>query len=97
MINQEQFRTWADSWHGETDALSNPSRITGNETYLQIIALGRAAIPFILRDLQERGGDWYKALRTLSNANPVPPEHEGYPAQMDDDWLAWGRQQGYIA
>ncbi len=93
---EKAFGSLADKWHEETDALSSPTKITSNEAYLKIIALGQAAIPLILRDLQERGGDWYLALRVLTDANPVRPEHEGYTTRMDAAWLNWGREHGYI-
>lgn len=93
---RKEFITLAEWWHEATDAISSPSRITSHNAYLKIIALGGLAVPLILRDLLERGGDWYLALRILTDANPVPPQHEGYAELMDEDWLNWGREQGYI-
>jgi len=92
----ERFKEMANRWHDETDHLSSSSRITNNGLYLEIISMGETAIPFILRDLQERGGDWYPALRILSDADPVPTEVRGEVPKMKEAWISWGRDKGYI-
>lgn len=93
---EEKFAVLANRWHDETDFLSSPSRITGNDTYLQIISMGKRVIPLILEDLKERGGHWYRALRILSGEDPVPIEARGDVEQMKRTWLKWGRERGYI-
>jgi len=92
----KMFIELANRWHDETDHLSSPSNITNNDTYLKIISMGEAVIPFILQDLQERGGNWYPALRILSGADPVPTEARGEVPKMKEAWLSWGRDKGYI-
>jgi DNA replicative helicase MCM subunit Mcm2 (Cdc46/Mcm family) len=93
---EEKFAALANRWHDETDFLSSPSRITSNDSYLQIISMGRRVIPMILEDLKERGGHWYPALRILSGEDPVPIEARGDVEQMKKSWLQWGRERGYI-
>ncbi len=92
----DTFRTLSDEWHEETDALSSPSQITNNDSYLQIIALGKSAIPLILNDLKERGGSWFRALRILTSEDPVEPEMRGNIHKMRDAWIEWGHTEGYI-
>jgi hypothetical protein len=93
---EERFAVLANRWHDETDFVSSPSRVTGNDTYLQIISMGKQVIPLILEDLKERGGYWYRALRILSGEDPVPIEAKGDVEQMKRAWLEWGRERGYI-
>ena len=93
---RERFVELANRWHDETDHLSSPSGITNNDTYLEIISMGKSVIPLILKDLQERGGSWYRALRILSGADPVPTEVRGEVPKMKEAWIRWGRDQGYI-
>lgn len=93
---EEQFAALAHRWHDETDFLSSPSRITSNESYLRIISMGRRVIPMILADLEERGGNWYMALRILSGEEPAPIEARGDVKQMKKAWLQWGSERGYI-
>lgn len=93
---EEEFNELANQWHDETDFLSSPSRITGSDTYLKIISMGRRVIPLILEDLKERGGNWYRALRIISDDDPVSVEARGNVEQMKQAWLQWGRDRGYI-
>ena len=90
------FAELANRWHDETDHLSSPSSITESDTYLKIISMGEVVIPLILQDLQERGGNWYRALRILSDADPVPAEVRGEVPKMKEAWLSWGLDKGYI-
>ncbi len=93
---RKSFVTLAMQWHDETDYLSSPSRITDNDTYLKIVSMGGPVIPLILQDLQKRGGNWYRALRILSDEDPVSPEVRGEVPKMKEAWLHWGRDKGYI-
>ncbi len=93
---RKKFVELANRWHNETDYLSSPARITDNDTYLKIISMGGTVIPLILQDLQERGGNWYRALRILSDEDPVSPEVRGEVPKMKEAWLGWGRDKGYI-
>jgi hypothetical protein len=91
------FAVLADRWHDETAGISATHEITGHPAYLEIInGLGAAAVPCILRDLESRGGQWFTALRLITNENPVPAEARGNPAKMKHAWLQWGRDQGLI-
>jgi hypothetical protein len=58
--------------------------------------MGESAIPFILKDMYERGGYWYRALRILSGVDPVPTEVRGDVPKMKDAWLSWGRDKSYL-
>lgn len=90
------FKKLAESWHKDTDHHSFSYLITSHEAYLKIIGMGTTAIPFILRDLKERGGNWYVALRALSGQDPVPLESKGNVPLMKKSWLRWGCDNGYI-
>ncbi len=92
-----EFKVLAERWHDQADGLSSPNQIAGTQSYLDIIALGRAVIPYILRDLQTRGGFWYPALLSLTKEWPVPEEANGIPRLMKSAWLEWGRQRGYVS
>ncbi|MBI4180730.1 MAG: hypothetical protein HY528_02255 [Chloroflexi bacterium] len=93
---RKKFVALANRWHEETDYLSSPLRITDNDAYLKIISMGEAVIPLILEDLRERGGNWYRALRILSDEDPVSPPVRGEVPKMKEAWLRWGRDKGYI-
>lgn len=90
-----QFLRLAAEWKSATAGLASPRAIAEHPAYRQIIALGQPALPLIFRDLQDNGGWWYPALRTLTGANPVPEYARGKPPLNDEAWLRWGRENGY--
>lgn len=92
---EQQFNGLADRWHQETGGLSNPSHIMRNSNYHGIIGLGEPVVPFILRDLRERGGYWYPALRMLTGASPTTREARGKPRLLDQQWFDWAKERGY--
>lgn len=93
---EREFRQLTDQWYEETRFLSSTSEIVSKETYYQIVALGRRVIPLILRELQERGGHWFLALRALTKADPVNPQDRGNMRRMTQAWLDWGRNNNQI-
>ena len=82
------------TWEKETAHLS--SLISMHPAYQQIIGMGPTAISFILRELKNKPGHWFWALKSITGEDPVPPEHRGKVRQMTDDWLKWARERGYI-
>ena len=94
---ETRFRALADQWRWETGPLSSSSAIAAHPAYQEIIGMGPAAIPLVLRELQENGGHWFAALRALTGENPVPREYAGRVPKMRELWLEWGRGKGYIS
>ena len=92
-----RFRALADQWRWETGAVSSVSEMENHPAYQEIIGMGPAAIPLLLRELQERGDHWFMALYALSGENPVPREYAGRVPKMRAHWLEWGREKGYIS
>ncbi len=93
---RREFRVLADQWHDETDHLSSPTQIALNFAYQRIIGKGALVLPLIFEDLEERGGQWYWALRAITGENPAPPEHAGKVRLMKSDWLVWAHEHGYV-
>lgn len=86
---EEWFRALADQWHEETDYLSGTA-VFMHPAYQQIVGMGPAVLPLLLRDLAETESHWFWALRVITNENPVPPEHRGRVDRMISAWLSWG-------
>lgn len=93
---EREFRQLTDQWYEETRFLSSTSEIVSKETYYQIVALGRRVIPLILRELQERGGHWFLALRALTKDDPVDQQDRGNTKRMTQAWLDWGKRHNQI-
>ena len=90
------FNTLVDWWRRDTAGLSSPSEKAAHPAYQLIIQMGERVVPFILMDLEEHVGDWYIALRRITNARPVPVGASRNTADVVAAWLQWGRDNHYI-
>ena len=93
---QEHVARLLRRWREETAYLSSSTVITGHAAYLELIALGPAALPFLFRDLQQTGdGHLSKALTAITGARPIPAEERGQVSKIAESWLRWARENGY--
>lgn len=91
----ESFRSLAAQWKAERGATSFVGDMIRHPAYQAIIQLGPAVVALLLRELEREPDFWFAALRSLTGANPVPPEAQGRVAEMAAAWLKWGRERGY--
>jgi hypothetical protein len=91
-----RFHRLKEKWEAETAFLSSVSNIVMHPTYQQIIGMGPMAIPLILREVSIKQGQWFWALKSITNEDPVKPEQRGIVAEMSRAWLQWGKERGYI-
>ena len=90
------FEELALSWSAGTAHLSSPAKMVEHAAYRQIIGLGPAVLPVLLRDLAETGRFWFPALNAITGENPIPPDAAGDVERMTDAWIGWGRANGLI-
>lgn len=93
---ERTFRALADEWLNETSHLSNPVDKFMHPALVQIIGMGRPAVPLILQEVQKMSGHWFYALRHITRTNPVLPEDEWSVEKTAEAWLAWGRGERLI-
>jgi hypothetical protein len=91
---RERFRTLARQWQEETAHISSNTRIVAHPAYQEIIRMGVAAVPLILRDLQLVPRQWFTALKLITGADPVPADVRGKTLLMAKAWLEWAHKQG---
>ena len=85
----------AAAWH-KAVAHHSSSRIRDNHpAYQEIIGLGQAVVPLLLRDLEINRRHWFTALAVITGADPIPEEDAGNIPRMAEAWLRWGRENGY--
>jgi len=89
-----QFADLAETWRRETAHLSSTTQIAMHPAYQRIVGLGTPALPLIMAELERSGGQWFWALRAITGADPVRPDHRGRVREMAAAWLEWGRDQG---
>ena len=94
---REQFQLLADKWREEVQWTSSINDMVMNDYYQQIIGLGPDAIPILLEEMQLRPDQWSWALHAITRDNPVEKEHRGNIELMAQDWVEWGKLNGYIS
>jgi hypothetical protein len=94
---EERFRRLADEWKEQSRFLSNTAQMAMLKPYQRIIGLGLPAVPLILKELEREPDQWFWALESITEQNPVPPEAGGKVRLMAEAWIDWGKQQGYVA
>jgi hypothetical protein len=92
---EEKFQRLAAVWRAETAYFSSTTQMFGHPAYQEIIGLGPAVVPSLLRDLQKEPDHWFAALRTITGAQPVAPEDRGRIDKMAEAWLRWAKEHGY--
>ena len=90
------FDRLAGEWKRETAHLSSPTMIGEHRAYREVVGMGPAAIPFILRDLQKAPAMWFMALRELTGESPIRERDRGDIEAMRAAWIDWGERNNYI-
>jgi hypothetical protein len=65
--------------------------------YQRIIGMGPPVVPLILAALQREPDQWFWALDSITEENPVPPEAAGRVRLMAQAWVDWGRRNGILS
>lgn len=92
----QRFRRLEAEWKAETSHLSSNAAIVNHPAFREIVMMGEAVVPLMLRDLSEHASLWVWALPELTGENPVEGSETGKIARMSEAWVRWGRQQGYL-
>lgn len=92
---EERFRRLEATWRAETGHLSSSTKIIAHPAFREIIRLGPAVIPFMLRDLEQQPRLWVWALPEITGDDPVPVSDRGDIVKMTGAWLRWAEQYGY--
>lgn len=86
---EDKFKRLAAEWKSDRGPQSNISRLSMNFAYQQIIGMGNAAIPFIIRELEQKSDHWFWALSAIAGVDPIPEKSKGVMAEMAHAWIAW--------
>lgn len=96
--DRQKFRRLANRWREETFFSSSITNNLFHPAYLKMMAMGEKALPLILHELEERGGQWIMALRHIVDEDEYPdkPNDVGKPKELKEAWLEWGRRNDYL-
>jgi hypothetical protein len=92
---EQRFRRLEAVWLAEAGFSSSSTMLRDHPAFQEIMTLGEAVVPFMLRDLRQRPRLWVWALPQITGADPVSPSDRGDISKMSDAWLRWGRERGY--
>jgi hypothetical protein len=92
---EQRFRRLESLWTAETGHLSSTTKIVNHPAFQEILSLGSAVVPFMLRDLEARPHLWVWALPRITGADPVSESDCGNIARMSQAWLRWAKENGY--
>jgi hypothetical protein len=92
---RQRFEALARRWKTETRRMATVREMVRHPAYEEIIGLGDAAVPMLLRELQRDPDHWFAALRAITAADPVPEESRGDVRRMAECWIRWGRENSY--
>lgn len=93
---EERFHRLAAEWREQRGPLSLSQEICMMRPYQEIIGMGPAVVPLLLRELRRRPDQWFWALRMITGANPVPEEDRGRVDRMVAAWVRWGEEHGHL-
>jgi len=91
---EKQFLALVQEWKSGRGHTSSINKMVMHPAYRQIVAMGKQAVPFLLRELEREPDHWFWALKEITGANPVPPENRMKVAEMAKHWIRWGKEQG---
>lgn len=89
-----KFQRLAAQWRRDTRFVSVVRKKITHPAYLKIIGMGSDALPFILKDLDDRPADWIPALISITDENPANPDDTF--EQAVKAWLKWGRDRNLL-
>jgi hypothetical protein len=91
---EERFQRLASLWRTETSHISSSTDQVAHPAFQEIVEMGRAVVPILLRELEQRSGHWHRALKRITGDDPVPPSDRGNLPKIREAWLRWGKEHG---
>ncbi len=99
-LDEAKFRRLVSEWHNETDMHSSTLKVIAHPAYLRIIAMGRSAIPLILREMKQGPGHWLPAISALTEDVRSKGENPASGCKTSSEarsaWVRWGESKGYL-
>jgi hypothetical protein len=89
-----RFIRLKDEWKDRSRFLSNTAQMAMLKPYQRIIGMGRPAVPLILEELRREPDQWFWALESITDENPVPAADAGDVLLMSEAWIRWGMREG---
>ena len=89
----DEFRELVRRWRLQTAASSSVMTMIEDPNFRQIVKMGRAAVPLVVKELKIHRDFLFMALSLiLPNEIVIPESAKGKPQEMSDAWLRWAER-----
>lgn len=92
----DEFARLAEQWERETRNVASALQRVTHPAHQRIMMMGRVVVPMILKRMRDHGGNWFWALRFITDEDPVARADRGKYGKMKTAWLRWGKSQGLL-
>lgn len=89
-----EFDLLVNKWKEETFFYSSLTKQFSHPAYTRIIAMGKPALPLVLKELQNSNDNWFYALKFMAGED-VSAGIKTYE-EAKSAWLEWGYRHNYI-
>lgn len=96
MSKREQFDSLLAEWREQSGLISSADEMSKLDSAIGFVEMGDDAVTWILEELEVCPDCLFFVLRAITLADPVLPAHQGVLSEMTNDWLKWGRDNGYL-
>jgi len=90
-----RFQELKGEWKSGTQFTSSMTEMLTHPAYQQIIGMGPAALPQLIRALREKPDFWFWALQSITGETPLANPGEHTFQENVEAWLEWGRKHGF--
>ena len=85
-------------WLKETRYHSSVQVMIEHYTFRELMEKGEPILRLLLEHLVD--GDvqihWFPLMKRIAGVDPVPAGRRGFVREMAEDWISWGRKEGYL-
>ena len=90
---EASFTSLAERWQRETAFDSVGKRTVEHPAYQKIIGMGDSALPLIFREMEQKGGHWFHALREITGQTRYLRKCGARWKDMQRAWLEWAQHR----
>lgn len=97
-MDRQTFNDHLEQWVKDTAHLSAVEDMQDHPSYEALKDAGEDILPFVFEVIEDRvvSVGLFTLLADITGAQPIEKDHRGHVPSMREDWLEWGRKNGYV-
>jgi hypothetical protein len=94
---EAKFRSLAERYYEDTFFMSSCPEYT-HPLMREIIKMGKPALPYIFNEMKDGARGWWYAVREITGSRPltITNDDAGKVKVLNEKYLQWGKEQGYV-